>query len=237
MTTPQLLRFVVRRITFTLTDSGFIVTCYTNNPCHLFFRYTTTRPQKHVLPRMVRGAQVGTYIDQCFVVFKDNEQEEAGDTFTHTFIKEPWPFCETRWFYFWGMVDGNVSPSASAIFQKHQDAVTLPEMVLIILEPWTEILPEFALILLEPWTVSALPPDFEPIIIEPWTCATLPEMPEFEPVIIEPWTGAIMVLVLLEPWTVKALPPDMVLVLLEPWTVKALPPDFKPAIIEPWTTA
>lgn len=120
MTTPLLLRFVVRRITFTLTDTGYIITCYTNNPCHLFFRYTTIRPVKHINQRIVRGAQVGTYIDQCFVAFKDNEQEEAGDTYTHTFIKEPWVHCETRWFYMWGTVDGNLSPSASPIFSQHR---------------------------------------------------------------------------------------------------------------------
>lgn len=154
MVIPQLLHFVVRRITFTLTEFGFLITCYTNNPCHLWFRYTTTRPQKHILPRIVRGAPVGTYIDQCFVVYHDNEQEEAADTFTHTFIKEPWPYCETRWFYLWGTVGGEVSPSKSAVFQKHQDSDTLPLMVLV---------------LLEPWTVTHTPPAFESVIIEPWT--------------------------------------------------------------------
>lgn len=154
MTDPWLLRFVVRRITYTLTDFGFEIVCYTNNPCHLFLRYTKTRPQRHIHARTVRGAPVGTYIDQCFVNYHDNEQEEAGDTYTHTFLKEPWPYCETRWLYFWGTVDGNLSPSKTCIFQKHQDDETLPMMELLILEPWT---------------VDFSPPSFESVIIEPWT--------------------------------------------------------------------
>jgi len=122
MTIPQLLHFVVRNITYTPILTGYLVTCYTNNPCHLSLRWTSTVPAKHVNPRMVRGAVVGTYIDQCFVAYKDIEQNEAGDTFTHTFTVDPWPYCETRYFYFWGTVDGNLSPSASCIFYYHSTA-------------------------------------------------------------------------------------------------------------------
>jgi len=120
MVEPYLLHFVVRNVEYTLTASGVIVTCYTNYPVHLWKRETTTQPQKHVNTRMVRGAPIGTYIDQCFVVYTDHEQQEPGDTFTHTFIQEPWPFCETRWFYFWGTVGGELSPSCSAIFSYHR---------------------------------------------------------------------------------------------------------------------
>lgn len=119
------MHFVVRNITYTPTTLGYLITCYTNNPCHLWFRYTTIEPQKHIIPRIVRGGQVGTYIDQCFVAFTDVEQNEAGDTFTHTFTVDPWPYCQTRWFYLWGNVDGNLSPSASALFYYHSTAMTL----------------------------------------------------------------------------------------------------------------
>lgn len=120
MVTPQLLHFAVLSITYTLTATGYKIVCVTNNPCHLFMRYSTTPPQKHIHHKMVRGAPVGTYIDQCFVAYHDNEQEEPGNTITHTFIKEHWPGCQTRWFYFWGTVAGELSPSASPIFIKHR---------------------------------------------------------------------------------------------------------------------
>ena len=120
MTTPQLFRFGVLELDYILTGDGYLITCRTNNPVHLWLRWTTTVPQKHIHARIVRGAQVGTYIDQCFVVYTDVEQEEPGDTLIHTFIVEPWPHCETRWFYLWGTIAGETSPSASAIFKKHR---------------------------------------------------------------------------------------------------------------------
>jgi hypothetical protein len=130
-----LLHFVVRNLTYTLTPTGYLITCYTNYPCHLYLRWTNVVPQKHINPIIRRGAQVGTYIDQCFVVFTDLEQTDPGDTYTHTFLVEPWPHCETRWFYFWGTVAGQLSPSASCIFSKHRYAPTLPITVKIYSAP------------------------------------------------------------------------------------------------------
>ena len=126
MTTAQLLHFVVRNVTYTITAAGVQVVCYSNNPCHLWLRWTNIVPQKHVNTVIVRGAPMGTYIDQCFVVYTDVEQQELGDTWTHTFILEPWPVCETRWFYFWGTVSGVLSPSRSAIFSYHRISPPFP---------------------------------------------------------------------------------------------------------------
>ena len=58
----------------------------------------------------------------CFDAYEDNEQEEAGDTLQHTFIKEPWPVCQTRFFYFHGTINGIASPSTSPILKKHRVA-------------------------------------------------------------------------------------------------------------------
>lgn len=123
MTTPQLLHFAVLDISYTPTLTGCTVTCYTNNPCHLWLRQTETIPQQHVNTKNVRGAPVGTYIDQCFVVYNDLEQNEAGDTILHTFTIDPWQSCETRWFYFHGTIDGVVSPSASCIFSHQRECI------------------------------------------------------------------------------------------------------------------
>lgn len=126
MTSLRLMHFVVRNMTVTLVAGLVTITCYTNYPCHLYLRWTNVEPQKHVNPVIVRGAVAGTYIDQCFVVYHDVEQNEPGDTTTHTFIVSPWPTCETRYFYFWGTVGGVLSPSASAIFSYHNVAPPPP---------------------------------------------------------------------------------------------------------------
>ncbi|MBA7589986.1 hypothetical protein ES708_32085 [subsurface metagenome] len=61
----------------------------------------------------------------CFVNWKENEQEEPGDTLVHTFIKPDWPVCQTRWFYFLGTKQAEESPSASPIFHLHREAVPI----------------------------------------------------------------------------------------------------------------
>ena len=124
MTDPQLLHFVIRKVTFTPTLTGYTITCYSNYPVHCYLRYTTIEPEKHIKAREVRGAPVGTYIDQCFVVYQDIEQNEPGDTYTHTFTLEPLPYCTRIWFYIWGTAAGELSPSASAIFEHHSAIAT-----------------------------------------------------------------------------------------------------------------
>lgn len=111
-------------LTYILTASGYRIITTTNIPVHQFLRWTITPPQKHVKPVIMRGTVAGTYIDQCFVVYYDIEQVEPGDTFTHTFIAEPWPVCQTRYFYFWATKLAQLMPSASPIYEKHRTAPT-----------------------------------------------------------------------------------------------------------------
>jgi hypothetical protein len=59
---------------------------------------------------------------------------------THTFYQEPWPVCETRYFYFWGTRIAELMPSTSPIFSYHRYAPgPLPPSgyTLLINEPWT----------------------------------------------------------------------------------------------------
>lgn len=100
-------------------DDGFKLTFHTDVPCHLFCRMTTTPPRRHSLPSMRRGLRISGDIRFCFVVYEDNEQQEPGDTLIHTFVKDAWPVCERRWFYFIGRVYGDTSPSESPIFEFH----------------------------------------------------------------------------------------------------------------------
>jgi hypothetical protein len=121
MADPSLHWYIIT-IQQTVTATGYTIVVTTNNPAHLTLRWTSTVPQKHFLPVMRRGASVGTIIDQCFVAYTDVPQDEAGDTLTHTFQITPWPTCEWRWFYFWGTVGRQDSPSLSPIYEKHRTA-------------------------------------------------------------------------------------------------------------------
>lgn len=96
-----------------------IITTTTDRACHLWCRVTSIEPEKHIIPVNRRGAPVNSTIDQCFVAFTDIEQNEAGDTLTHTFNVPDWPPCETRYFYFWGYIALALCPSASPIYSHH----------------------------------------------------------------------------------------------------------------------
>ncbi|GAH67590.1 unnamed protein product, partial [marine sediment metagenome] len=100
-------------------DDGFKLTATTDVPCHLYCRMTTTPPRKHSKATRRRGLNVAYDVRFCFVVYEDNEQDEPGDTLTHTFNKSAWPICETRWFYFLGSIMGMPSVSESPIFKFH----------------------------------------------------------------------------------------------------------------------
>lgn len=150
---------------------GFKIIYHTNVPCHLFMRWTLIPPVKHIVPVQKRGVVIGKDIRQCFVAYHDNEQLEAGDTLTHTFIKTGWPICQTRYFIFWGTNFEETVKSTSPIFTKHRVYTLLMELVYE--EPWSEEgggPPEMVLKYLEPWTyLTPPPPAFVLKFSEPWT--------------------------------------------------------------------
>lgn len=117
-----ILHWALKEITYEVTATGVKLTAATFEPCHLWMRWTLIVPQEHLKPILSRGLLLHTDKRFCFVAYHDNEQEEAGDTTTHTFIKEPWASCETRYFYFHGTIGGKKSPSTSAIFSYHRVA-------------------------------------------------------------------------------------------------------------------
>ena len=116
MTLPHI---SVRDVQYRYLCNGFEITVTTDIACHLYMRWTRVKPQKHIIPMYLRGIYMHGDTYFCFVAYTDNEQEEAGDTLIHTFVKRSWPVCETRWFHFWGSEAGIVSPSTTAIFELH----------------------------------------------------------------------------------------------------------------------
>ncbi|GAH42545.1 unnamed protein product, partial [marine sediment metagenome] len=128
-------RWSIRDLEQVITPDGYILIAYTDVPCHLYCRMTLQPPRIHKKPSYRRGLWIADDVRFCFTVFEDNEQTEAGDTTTHTFVKEPWPVCETRWFYFHATVDAGPSPSTSPYFEKHFKGV---DMYVISLGKFTE---------------------------------------------------------------------------------------------------
>lgn len=117
---PPIANWCIIDVVQTLTSTGYKIWAVTNVPCHLYMFWTNQEPLKHDRTRIVRGLTIAAASQYCFVDWHQNEQEESGDTIFHTFIKEPWPECETRWYTFRALVNNDWSPSSAPIFKKHR---------------------------------------------------------------------------------------------------------------------
>jgi len=110
----------------TTIAGGFTIVIKTNCACHLWLRHTLVAPQKHPKPVMRRGLLIMYDARFCFVAFEDLEQNEPGDTYTHTFTWTGWELCQTRYFYFWATSAGIPMLSTSCLFSKHFTYVPPP---------------------------------------------------------------------------------------------------------------
>lgn len=107
-------------IFYTASYNQVIITITSDAPCHLWCRLTRIQPQKHPIPEYRRGVWFNSEIYFCFDSYWDIEQNEPGDTTSHSFTITDWPYCTTLWFYFWGERAGVPSPSESCVFKYHQ---------------------------------------------------------------------------------------------------------------------
>ncbi|MBA7580414.1 hypothetical protein ES708_22305 [subsurface metagenome] len=119
--------FSFRDVTWVLSLDSVTLTAVTDVPCHLYMRWTLTKPRIHKKASVRRGLTLMKDVRFCFVEYKDNQQQEEGDTLIHTFVKPNWPVCEIRHFYFWGYINEIVSDSTSPLFTLHNDFVTPPD--------------------------------------------------------------------------------------------------------------
>lgn len=117
---PPIANWVILFVEQFITFTGYKIACWTNVPCHLSLFWTNSPPDKHMRTKIVRGITVLDTPAYCFVHWEQVEQQESGDTVWHTFIIEPWPFCETRWYTFRALVNDEWSPSTAPIFKKHR---------------------------------------------------------------------------------------------------------------------
>ncbi|MBA7543093.1 hypothetical protein ES705_35419 [subsurface metagenome] len=161
----------VRDIDFHPSSTGVRIRVTTDVPSHLFVRLSRQEPRIHMQPSIRRGVAFAEDVRFCFTVFEDNEQNEWGDTLEHTWWKESWPVCTTKWLYIWGMRAGETCISTTAPFQYHNTGIEpVPTWGLIFHEPWSAILPppqEIVQLVLEPWSEHGF--RLERLVFEPWT--------------------------------------------------------------------
>lgn len=100
-------------------DGTLHVYCETDTPVHLYLRWTDKEEQIHLHSATDRGLTKMSDPKYCFVEWKEVEQNEAGDTFKHTFSFAGWAHCNWRWWMFRGTVTGLDTPSNTCIFSAH----------------------------------------------------------------------------------------------------------------------
>jgi len=91
----------------------------TDVPVHLYLRWTDKEEQIHLHTEVDRGlAKLGDP-KYCFVQWREVEQNEPGDTISHTFSFAGWAHCNWRWWMFRGTAAGADTPSNTCIFSAH----------------------------------------------------------------------------------------------------------------------
>lgn len=106
-----------RNVSFSQGQTSVTITVETDVASTLTLRLTNRQPWIHKKTSFIRGLTLKEDIRFCFTVYQDYEQSETEDTFIHTWVIDGWLPGDTKWFYFFGSVDGQLSPSTSPIFQ------------------------------------------------------------------------------------------------------------------------
>lgn len=101
-----------------IADTLFIAVT-TDVPVHLYLRWTDKPLRMHNRSTSLGGYGFMTDPKYCFVEWRQVEQNEPGDTLSHTFDFASWFECQRRWWGFVGTVGGTPSPSATCVFSAH----------------------------------------------------------------------------------------------------------------------
>lgn len=112
-------RWLIQDYAQTWLNATCQVTFNTDRPVHAWLRWTDQQPDMHLQSMERRGLRMWTEPYYCFTQHQEIEQEEAGDTTSHTFIWPDWYTCLWRWFLFWATADGVTTPTQWGIFKKH----------------------------------------------------------------------------------------------------------------------
>lgn len=111
--------FIITEYAHSWEGPTLYIACVTDIACHLWLRWTERPVGMHQRTTTKSGYPFLADPKYCLVEYNEVEQNEAGDTLSHTFNFAGWAECEWRWWYIVGYVAGEGSPSASCIFQAH----------------------------------------------------------------------------------------------------------------------
>ena len=112
---------------FTTTTQGVKIVVTTDVPCRLAMRISDNEPQVHLHTVTVRGFPLRDNPYFCFTAYKDYYDWENVESLIHTFWVFNWPFCTTRYVYFFGTRAGVSCQSTSPPFRFHNQGYTTEE--------------------------------------------------------------------------------------------------------------
>ncbi|MBA7518812.1 hypothetical protein ES705_10893 [subsurface metagenome] len=109
--------FSVRDVKEIGHPGGIEILVWTDVPCCLYCRDTAQLPRVHRKPVLRRGTWLADDVRFCFTVFKDELHDNCFPSTFHRFTFYDWPDNHTRYYYFYAIVNGEMSVSTSAIFK------------------------------------------------------------------------------------------------------------------------
>ena len=109
-------RWLLRTYTDSWVGNDKTIVVTTDRTVHCWLRWTARQPFLELDPEIRRGVAYYCHPKWRWWASIDVEQNEPGDTTTHTFSLPDWVDGEQRWYYFWGTIVGDLSPSNSPFF-------------------------------------------------------------------------------------------------------------------------
>lgn len=162
-------RWLITGYTATWESTRKKIVLTTDVPVHLTKRVSTAPQVRHERTTFIRGMPVTTDPHFSYSQWTDIEQEEPGDTLTHTIYQPRWPYCTWRFYFFKGTVGGVPSPSRSPFLKEHAPEVAPgpPPMGDPFTEGWNQgELPDWLASWWELWSIEL--PDYPDSFTEQW---------------------------------------------------------------------
>lgn len=133
---PPALHFLIVDFTITCGTNQLIFVAYTDTSCHLTLHMADVDPIIRKIPYQKRGANFTLSSVTCFVEIDTIDQDEAGDTTTHTFTIPLTAYDRWHYWYLTGTQGGAPMKSISQIFKALcHSPITPPQTVTIYSAP------------------------------------------------------------------------------------------------------